>query len=78
MLYRYEFLEGADLDTVRDVELSDDVEALKEGYRTAYELILDGVLIGANRLDWELRIFDDKDALVGSFPFGHALSSQLP
>lgn len=57
MLYRYEFFEGTERDTVADIELENDVAPIEECYKTAYEMVEDGVKIGVDRSGWSIQIF---------------------
>ncbi|MDQ0996016.1 hypothetical protein QFZ34_001193 [Phyllobacterium ifriqiyense] len=71
MLYRYEFFEGTSRDTVRDIELKNDLAAIEEGYRTAYEMVKDGVKTGFDKSSWSIQIFYDRNTLVGTIANSH-------
>lgn len=76
MLYRYEFFEGTSRDTVRDIELKNDLAAIEEGYRTAYETVEDGVKIGVDRSSWSMQIFNDRNTLLGTIRLGDVLTQR--
>ncbi len=76
MLYRYEFFEGTSRDTVRDIELKNDLAAIEEGYRTAYEMVEDGVKIGVDRSSWSMQIFNDRNTLLGTIRLGDVLTQR--
>ncbi|MET3649920.1 hypothetical protein [Phyllobacterium ifriqiyense] len=76
MLYRYEFFEGTERETVSNIELENDVAAIQEGYKTAYEMVEDGVKLGVDRAGWSIQIFNDRDILVQTISLDDVLTQR--
>jgi hypothetical protein len=76
MLYRYEFFEGTGRDTVTDIELENDLAAIEEGYKTAYEMVEDGVKMGVDRSGWSIQIFNDGNTLLGTISLDDVLTQR--
>ena len=75
-IYRFEFQEEKHTDTVRDVELVDDVAAMREADQTAFELLEEGVRLGLDRSHWQIQVFDEEDKLVSAVTLADALKQR--
>lgn len=75
--YRFEFLEGTNLDEVNDIELPDDETAINEARRTARGIFIDGIFEDHLRLKWSVQVYRIPDnSLVKSIAFGDLLTEE--
>lgn len=68
-LYRFEFYQGEEIETIEGIDLTDDDAALTEARRTALEMILDGVLEGYDRSRWLISVTEPSGRSVGIVRF---------
>lgn len=67
--YRFEFREDFADESVEGIELEDDEAARTEAFRTAKEIMKDGILEGIDRTGWVSRVVDEAGKIVTTVKF---------
>jgi hypothetical protein len=71
--YSFEFQKRNGVEVVEDVELAGLDAVRQEAAQTAREIMVDGILSGADRTEWITNVRDSQGTIVLSFKFSDLL-----
>ncbi|MEO9337721.1 hypothetical protein ABFT80_09800 [Mesorhizobium sp. SB112] len=74
--YSFEFQKKSGVEVVDGVELADLGAVRQEAAQTAREIMVDGILTGADRTEWVTNVRDSNGKLVLTFRFSDLLDRE--